>query len=73
MAPNPMQPDELRDYLDDAITKWRARREQVEAEAEVKATTQTDEDLLVARCYIDAFQSVRTTVFGSTLAEARLV
>lgn len=46
------------DYLDDAITKWRSQ---------VEVTAQTDEEKLIARCYVDAFQSVRSSVFGETL------
>ena len=46
----------LREYLDEAITKWR-----------VEVAGAEGEDLLIARCYVDAFQSVRTSVFGETL------
>jgi hypothetical protein len=58
---------DLQGYLDDAICNWRTFREKAEANAKVKATAQTSEDILIAHCYIDAFQSVRTTVFGETL------
>ncbi len=58
------------DYLDDAITKWRTKREEAEAQAEADDANlipRSEEDLLIARCYVDAFQSVRSSVFGETL------
>lgn len=50
-------PDELRTYLDDAINKWREQR----------AQAPTDSDQHTAACYVDAFQSVRVSVFGELL------
>lgn len=44
----------VRDYLDGAIRQWR----------EYHAT---GEDQLLAACYIDAFQSVRVSLFGELL------
>lgn len=52
-----MTMDELQEYLDEAIRSWRKN----------KSKAKTDEDILIATCYIDAFQSVRVSVFGSTL------
>ena len=59
----------VREYLDDAITKWRAKRKQAEAQAlaDEAALIPPSEGILVARCYVDAFQSVRVSVFGETL------
>lgn len=51
--------EELQEYLDEAIRSWRRR----------KGKAKSDEDMLIARCYIDAFQSVRVSVFGSTLPQ----
>lgn len=52
-----MIPEELKEYLDEAIRSWRRRKNKADS----------DQDVLIARCYIDAFQSVRVSVFGSTL------
>lgn len=49
--------DEIKDYLDDAIRHWRKKRD----------NAITDEDKLMAVCYVDAFQSVRVSVFGKLL------
>ena len=59
--------DELKEYLDGAICNWRVHRDAAEKSAEVKGDAWTERDKLVAECYIDAFQSVRTTVFGELL------
>ncbi len=53
----PLTHDGIKDYLDDAIRHWRKKRD--------NATT--DEDKLMAVCYVDAFQSVRVSVFGELL------
>ncbi len=49
--------DELQEYLDEAIRSWRKN----------KSKAKTDEDILIASCYIDAFQSVRVSMLGSLL------
>jgi hypothetical protein len=51
--------EELQEYLDEAIRSWRRRKDKANS----------DEGMLIARCYIDAFQSVRVSVFGSTLPQ----
>jgi len=48
----------IKEYLDKAIRLWRQRREEAAKDSE---------DELVARCYIDAFQSVRTSLFNELL------
>ena len=53
----PLTHDGIKDYLDDAIRHWRKKRD--------NATT--DEDKLMAVCYVDAFRSVRVSVFGELL------
>jgi len=53
----PFTLEAFQEYIDLAIRVWREKREQAE----------TGSDKLVADCYIDAFQSVRTTVIGETL------
>lgn len=50
--------EELKQYLDGSIKYWRVKRKEAK-----------DQDsLLIATCYIDAFQSVRTSVFGELLS-----
>jgi hypothetical protein len=51
--------EEVMDYLDTAITRWRER----------KIESKEWEDILIASCYIDAFQSVRMSLFGEFLPE----
>jgi hypothetical protein len=48
----------VQDYLDTAIRTWRAKRK------EAAGDERRD---LIAACYVDAFQSVRSSIFGSTL------
>lgn len=51
-----MNEEELLNYLDTNIDHWRDVR---------NGTADEDEDRKeVARCYVDAFQSVRVSVFG---------
>lgn len=52
----PLEEQAVAEYLDDAIRSWRRRKQDA-----------AGEDRLVAECYIDAFQSVRTSLLGSTL------
>lgn len=54
-----LSPHKIKDYLDGAIRSWRGKRDQAETTAEHHE----------CRCYVDAFQSVRTSIFGSTLPE----
>lgn len=43
------------DYIDDAIKRWRQVRDSDDARADV------------ARCYVDAFQSMRVSIVGAPL------
>jgi hypothetical protein len=52
-----MTPNEIKNYLDGAITQWRQTRD----------TTTEEVERTMAVHYIDAFQSVRVTLFGQTL------
>ena len=47
-------------YLDRMITHW--RKDKVLAEA-----ADDEEGAMVASCYVDAFQSARTSIFGALL------
>ena len=50
-------PDAVREYLDEAIREWRRR----------KNAGDPYEDLFMCGCYIDAYQSVRVSLFGERL------
>jgi len=50
----PFTRESVRDYLDNAITKWREVRD-------------GGEEAPVAACYIDAYQSIRASLFRWTL------
>lgn len=52
-----MSQDEIRQYLDQIITIWRERR----------MSSNSDEYSMICKCYIDAYQSVRSTLFGEML------
>jgi len=47
-------PEEIKKYLDNSITNWRRSKENADDQ----------EDMLVASCYVDAYQSVRVSLFG---------
>jgi hypothetical protein len=55
----PFAPAAIRRYLDRAITTWREKRD---------ALPDGHVDTDVARAYVDAFQSVRSSIFGETLS-----
>lgn len=60
----PFREDDVREYLDEAIRQSRSAVEQ----ARIPGHESGDrERLLIARCYVDAFQSVRVSLFGETL------
>lgn len=52
--------DEIREFLDTAITKWRYHLQNVGTHLEKY-------DKHTCRCYIDAFQSVRVSIFDELL------
>jgi hypothetical protein len=52
-----MSQDEIRKYLDEIITIWRERRQH----------SMDNDYSLMCKCYIDAYQSVRATLFGEIL------
>lgn len=49
--------NKLQEYLDDSITVWRRKRD----------TAENNKNRWTAICYVDAFQSVRISMFGSVL------
>ncbi len=64
----PFTEDAIRRYLDDAIRSWRRRRDTQAALTDSSAWMKV-EDFATARSthYVDAFQSVRSSIFGETL------
>jgi len=54
----PFNKDAVKEYLDGCIRHWRKKGEEAEKETPEK---------LNAICYIDAFQSVRISLFGKIL------
>lgn len=58
----PLGEETIKEYLDGAIRKWRRKRDNPKiGNARLSR--------LIPSCYIDAFQSVRTSLFGETLPE----
>jgi hypothetical protein len=58
-----LTPEAVQQYLVASVKKWRQLRQ----EAHVKGAAN---DAVAALCYIDAFQSVHTTLFGTPVPEA---
>jgi hypothetical protein len=70
----PLNDIEIKEYLDSVIINWRKRKKESEdILKEIRSTEwsrmagQYEEKILVASCYIDAFQSVRVSLFGELL------
>lgn len=53
----PLTEEAIKKYLDDAIGRWRVLR----------STAADHENEHTCACYVDAFQSVRTSLFGELL------
>lgn len=71
----PLNDINIKEYLDNVITNWRKRKiESEDALKDIRSTEwsemtgQYEEEILVASCYIDAFQSVRVSLFGELLS-----
>jgi len=60
---------EIEQYLDNAIRKWRSKLDEALARKPKGSLFPKIEpsDELIAKCYIDAFQSVRVSIIGSLL------
>ena len=54
----PLIEKDIKEYLDNAIRCWREKRDDM---------SKSKEERLMAMYYIDAFQSVRTSLFGVLL------
>ncbi len=52
---------EILEYIDDSIRMWRARRDQA------TGATFSESRYQMAVNYVDAFQSIRSSIFGGTL------
>jgi len=67
-------PDKIKEYLDKAIIKWREQKKNSEeiltgilSSEWSRMAGQFEEEILITSCYIDAFQSVRVSLFGELL------
>lgn len=56
--------DAVKEYLDEAIRSWRRKRDGRNIEMQASMAS---EKVIMARHYIDAYQSVRTSLFGDLL------
>jgi len=68
-------PEVIKEYLDNVIIKWRKQKKNSEESLINVLNTewsgmagQFEEEILIASCYIDAFQSVRVSLFGELLS-----
>lgn len=64
-------PEAIKEYLDNAIIKWRTKRDEAK-NGYLQALLRTEEkkfdkELLITCCYIDAYQSVRLSLFDELL------
>lgn len=59
----PFTEEHVKEYLDTAIRKWRKRK----VEARMLSVGPDNIATTISECYVDAFQSVRTTLFGELL------
>ncbi len=57
----------VKDYLDSAIKIWRQRREESIKGSVTGKVPNGEEEALIASCYVDAYQSVRVSIFGELL------
>ena len=64
MSTVPFTEEDIMAYLDGAITNWRNTRDTPDPLVKFRLTERTK-----AIHYIDAFQSVRASLFGETLPE----
>jgi len=67
--------EDIKEHLDNAINNWRKRMDEAEDTLKdirssewSRMAGQYEEEILVASCYIDAYQSVRISLFGELLA-----
>jgi len=66
----PFEEKAVKEYLDNAIRCWRKRTSANNTRAKTLAyvdVSELEEEDFMARCYVDAFQSVRMTLFGELL------
>lgn len=63
----PLTEKAIKAYLDNAIRRWRKRYDAAKPVTAADIPTSERIDAAIASCYIDAFQSVRTSLFGELL------
>ncbi len=54
----------IKAYCDRLIVRWREKRDRA-------IKMRKEEDILIAKCYIDAYQSVRISLFGQLLSKKK--
>lgn len=67
-----MNIEEIKTYLDNVITIWRKRKEEsknalINISSDSNMAEQYNDEIFMSRCYIDAYQSVRISLFGELL------
>ncbi len=60
----PFKEEKIKHYLDTCIRYWRDKRDKIKKH---KFLSMFTNEKLIADCYIDAFQSVRTSIFDELL------
>jgi hypothetical protein len=68
-----MEKEEIRDYLREAVQNWRQHRDKCQPPTTFKEVTagwsQDEYMAFIAPLYVDAFQSVHSSIFGKPLEE----
>ena len=54
----------IKAYCDRLIMRWREKRDRA-------IRMRKEEDIFIAKCYVDAFQSVRISLFGYRLVKKK--
>lgn len=62
-----MSKEEFLVYLDSYIEMWRTARDNAQSEALRQGIEEETEEVFMSRCYIDAYQHVRDTLYGTIL------
>lgn len=59
----PLEEKEIKQYLDNRIRYWRSQKEKSRALLAAKGLSKS-----MCSCYVDAFQTVRVSLFGELLS-----
>lgn len=66
MSTIPFTEKDVKEYLDDCIIYWRRNKKNLKNNMD-DGFWAMDKNILIASCYIDAYQSVRISLFGELL------